>query len=112
MLKTRAKRLCWDIAFSNIDAPDAGHIHRGPVGQDGPIFFTLSGSRVTPRHGMREGEAIVSEGDPIRAGRVLRGPANAAFPDGAIRGQLHPWIRTALTSSIWSHVSPLAHSPA
>ena len=91
VLKTRAKRLCWEIAFSNIDAPDAGHIHRGPVGQDGPIFFTLFGSTVTsPATGCAKAKRSLLREIQSEPDAFYVNLHNAAFPDGAIRGQLHP----------------------
>ena len=91
ILKTRTKRLCWEISFSNIDAPTRGHIHQGAVGVDGPVFFTLfDGAPVTsPATGCAKAKRSLLrqiESDPSAFYVNLH---TAAFPDGAIRGQLH-----------------------
>jgi hypothetical protein len=92
VLKTRTKRLCWEITFSNIDAPNKGHIHRGPVDQDGPVFFTLfdNGSTVSsPATGCSKAKRSLLKEIQADPGGFYVNLHNAAFPDGAIRGQLH-----------------------
>ena len=83
-------RVCWSITWNNIDTPFAWHIHHAPFGVSGPVVLPF-----------KVGVAFVPSG--CRTG--LDGPAllqdivdfpdqyyvnvhNAAFPGGAIRGQL------------------------
>lgn len=79
------RTVCWEVTWSNIEAPTAAHIHRGTSDVAGPVEVTL---------------------DPIAAGcaqevdralilEILRQPDafyanvhNEPFPGGAIRGQL------------------------
>ena len=82
-------RVCWDLYARGIDAATAAHIHRGEAGIAGPVVVMLT----TPdAAGHSQGCA---QADPA----LVREIANmghgfyvnvhtAAFPNGAIRGQL------------------------
>ena len=84
-------RVCWDLFVRQIDAATAAHIHRAAAGSAGPPVVTLT----TPgADGHSRGCTAV---DPLLAADIA-GRAHdfyvnvhtAAFPDGAIRGQLTP----------------------
>ena len=85
-------RVCWNLTVANIATPIRAHIHRAPALTNGPIvvgFFnatpsTLSGCTSTTQPIDR---AILKD--------IIQHPQNyyvnvhnAAFPGGAIRGQL------------------------
>lgn len=88
--------ICFEVSWSNIDAPTAGHIHVGGRDVAGPIAFGMFS--VAPP-GL--GAPVSSVGGCADAGEDLvtalrRNPQgyyvnihNPAFPAGAIRGQLH-----------------------
>jgi CHRD domain len=84
-------KVCFDITFRGIDDPVAAHIHKAPPGVAGPIvvpFFEGTAAFPSPIE------------DCVKAKRRLvnqigKNPAdfyvnlhNAAFPAGAVRGQL------------------------
>jgi hypothetical protein len=82
------KQLCFDVKVANIDAPTAGHVHKGAAGQSGPAVVVLS-------QVMADGawKNCVSA-DAQLIGDIQRNPEgyyfnvhNAAYPDGAVRGQ-------------------------
>lgn len=82
-------RVCWRLFARDIDPATAAHIHRGAAGAAGPPVVTLT----TPGpDGRSEGCAAVSS----TLARELSREAHefyvnvhtAAFPAGAIRGQL------------------------
>ena len=82
-------RVCWDLFVRQIDAATAAHIHRAAAGSAGPPVVTLT----TPGpDGHSRGCTAV---DPLLAADIA-GRAHdfyvnvhtAAFPAGAIRGQL------------------------
>jgi hypothetical protein len=87
-------RLCWELFARGIDPATAAHIHRGAEGTAGPPVVTLT----TPdAAGSSSGCAALDEG---LAREIAAGPHNfyvnvhnAAFPAGAIRGQLRGAIR-------------------
>ena len=90
-------RVCFSLHWRNINAPFAGHIHRGPAGVNGPIvvgFFQKAPS--TPLPATLSSAAGCVEGvAPALIDEIRQNPAsfyvnlhNADFPGGAIRGQL------------------------
>lgn len=87
-LVDRTDNLCYEITVVGIDAPTAAHIHRGAAGVAGPPVLTLN----TPT----DGESTDCTSVPSELiDEIERNPAgfyinvhNAAYPNGAVRGQL------------------------
>ncbi len=83
-------QFCWDITVANIALPaTVTHIHRGAAGANGPVAIDLTAPNAS---GRSSGCAAVST---ALLGEVTSNPAgfylnvhNAAFPAGAVRGQL------------------------
>ena len=81
-------QVCYTLTVSNIDAATMAHIHRGAAGAAGPVVVTFE----PPADGSSEGCVSVAQ---ELAQELIRTPAafyvnvhNAAFPNGAVRGQL------------------------
>jgi hypothetical protein len=86
--------VCFGLTVDNIDAPAAAHIHRGQPGKNGPIVVTLTapsggdpgatGGCVPPDGG----DTAVLQEILKHSNRFYVNVHTAAFPDGAVRGQL------------------------
>jgi len=78
-------RVCWSIEVAGVDPIAAAHIHIGPATAPGPV--------VVPMNPYTEGCAAVTRELALA---LIRDPGsyyvnvhNAAYPAGALRGQLH-----------------------
>jgi hypothetical protein len=85
------RQICLSLLVSNIDAPNAAHIHRGFAGTNGPVVVALN----PPSHGGLAGDTFCAQIDRRLHLRIRANPRryyvnvhNATFPGGAIRGQL------------------------
>ena len=83
------RTVCYSLHVVNIAPATAAHIHQGAVGVAGSVVVPLG----APSSGDANG--CVENLDPELILRIQQNPAgyyvnvhNAAFPDGAIRGQL------------------------
>jgi hypothetical protein len=84
-------QLCFGLTVKNLDTPAAAHIHRGGKRTNGPIRVPLE----HPGNGDPGAAAGCVTVDDAVLGAILRRPGRyyvnvhtAAFPGGAIRGQL------------------------
>ena len=86
--------VCFGLTVDNIDTPAAAHIHRGQRGENGPVVVTLTvpsggdpgatGGCVPPDGG----NTAVLEEILKHPNRFYVNVHTAAFPSGAVRGQL------------------------
>ena len=82
------RQVCYTLSVRNIDPATAAHIHEAPAGVAGPVKVTLR----APTTGRSSGCVTVTRQLALE---ILKDPAdyyvnvhNAAFPTGAVRGQL------------------------
>jgi len=84
-------KLCYGLQVVKIGPPIAAHIHKAPVGQNGPISVQLN----VPSTGAIAGSTGCKTLSTSRANAIKATPGayyvnvhTNAFPNGAVRGQL------------------------
>ncbi len=90
-LKRTARRVCFDIRKTGIATAQAGHIHRGVKGHNGPIYVPLFASA---RRGGRI-TGCARNVSRMKIDAITRNPRGfyvnihtRKYPEGAARGQL------------------------
>ena len=86
-------KICYRVAWSRIQNPAAGHIHKGPAGVAGPVKVTLFDKVISANDyysacakGLANKLVRKIKEHPKRFYVNLH---NETYPDGAIRGQVH-----------------------
>lgn len=82
-------QVCFELSVTKIDPATAAHIHEAAVGVAGPVVVTLTPPAA---NGMSKGCVDASKELIMRLRQTPENfyvnVHNAAFPDGAVRGQL------------------------
>jgi len=88
-LKPSTGQVCWAYTVRRVDPVTAAHIHLARVGAPGPVVVTLGAA------GIRSYSIGCTTVAPAVVAAIAAGPDayyvnvhNAAFPTGALRGQL------------------------
>ncbi len=96
--------LSYSVSWRGIGTPTAAHIHAGVRGVDGPVVVPLFTS---PRLAGGFASGTVTVADPTVLAALQSDPSGfytdlhtTAFPDGAVRGQLHALNHPVSTSGV------------
>ena len=84
-------QLCFGITVTNIDTPNAAHIHKGRPNQSGGVVVPLtapSGGDPGASSGCVTVAADLAAAIAKNSSKYYANVHNAAFPGGAVRGQL------------------------
>jgi hypothetical protein len=83
-------KFCWTLSWQGIAEPSAGHVHVAPRGVAGPVVINLDTDEVPgpDEEGCSEIDAELAADITSDPGAFYVNLHNAAFPAGAIRGQL------------------------
>ena len=85
----RKEKVCYNITVDNIQTATMAHIHKAPVGTNGPIVKVL----MAPTDGTSSGCVRMGRKQIMKINQNPSGyyvnVHNDPFPNGALRGQLH-----------------------
>jgi hypothetical protein len=82
-VKVLATKVCWSYRTQRIGTPVAAHIHAGVAGSNGPVVVPLAAGS-----GCVDISRDLARSIKAHPGRYYLNVHTAAFPGGAIRGQL------------------------
>ena len=80
--------VCYDLTVADIQEATMAHIHEGAAGKAGPPKVTLDTPKTGSSKGCKSADAAVIKAIMEKPADYYVNVHNAAFPNGAVRGQL------------------------
>jgi len=80
--------VCYELSVANIQEATAAHIHKGEKGEEGPVVVALEAPKTGAAKGCTKADVVVIEALMQDPTDYYVNVHNAAFPKGAVRGQL------------------------
>ena len=87
-LNSDKNEVCYDLTVKDIQDATAAHIHEGAAGKDGPVKVPFDAPKAGSAKGCKPADAAVIKDIMQNPGNYYVNVHNAAFPKGAVRGQL------------------------
>jgi hypothetical protein len=84
----RTDNLCYELAVKGIEPATAAHIHRGAPGESGPPVITLDAPADGESNGCLSVASELVDAMEANPRGFYVNVHNAAYPNGAVRGQL------------------------
>ena len=80
--------VCYELTVAKIEEATAAHIHEGAAGKDGPVKVALEAPKTGSAKGCKSADAAMVKAIMENPANYYVNVHNAAFPKGAVRGQL------------------------
>jgi len=87
-LNSDKNEVCYDLTVKDMQEATAAHIHEGAAGKDGPVKVAFDPPKAGAAKGCKTAEAAVIKDIMQNPANYYVNVHNAAYPKGAIRGQL------------------------
>jgi len=85
---TTKNEVCYKLTVSGIDPATMAHIHKGAAGASGPVVVPFDPPTSGSSEGCKPATSEIAAAIAASPGDYYVNVHNAAFPKGAIRGQL------------------------
>jgi hypothetical protein len=87
-LKPDTGEVCYELSVANLQEATAAHLHKGEKGEEGPVAVPLDAPKTGAAKGCAKADIVVIDAIMEDPTAYYLNIHTAAFPMGAVRGQL------------------------